>query len=308
MLIINLIAIILIIFGVFVIFELSPEKIGSDLLSFLNKDKTLKQRVKIAQGKAKKSKLQTALSDMYGALKATNSENKFAVLISVSVLGLVAGCVFAALIGNIIIVPVFALVSFVLPYGYAKGLASSYNKQLSEELETALSIITTSYISNEDIIYAIENSIDHIRQPVKQVFKEFLGKTKLINSNVKLAIAQMKDNVNNEVFWEWCDNLIECQDNITLKHTLQPLTARLADIRIVNAELTVMLSSPRKEYITMLIMLFANIPLLYLLNKEWCMTLFETFAGQLVLGITAIVCVITAILCYKFTQPIEFKR
>ena len=31
-----------------------------------------------------------------------------------------------------------------------------------------------------------------------------------------------------------------------LKHTLQPLTARLADIRIVNAELSVMLASPRK--------------------------------------------------------------
>lgn len=308
MILFNLIAIILIIFGVFIMFGLSPEQIGNDLLKIMYKEKSLQYKVRTAQGKVKKSKIQTALSDIYGALKATNSENKFAALISASVLGLIAGCLFAALIGNIIIVPVFALVSFILPYGYAKGLASSYNKHLSDELETALSIITTSYISNEDIIYAIENSINHIRQPVKQVFKEFLGKTKLINSNVKLAIAQMKDSVNNEVFKEWCDNLIECQDNITLKHTLQPLTARLADIRIVNAELAVMLSSPRKEYITMLIMLFANIPLLYLLNREWCMTLFETFAGQLVLGITAIVCMITAILCYKFTQPIEFKR
>jgi Flp pilus assembly protein TadB len=187
-------------------------------------------------------------------------------------------------------------------------LAAIYNKQLSEELETALSIITTSYMSNDDIIYAIEHSVEHIRQPVKEVFKEFLGKTKMINSNVKLAIAQMKDSIKNEVFHEWCESLIECQDNITLKHTLQPLTARLADIRIVNAELAVMLSSPRREYITMVIMILANIPMLYLLNKEWCMTLFETFAGQLVLGITAMVCVVTGILCYKYTQPIEFRR
>ena len=308
MIIIKLTAIILIIFGITVIFELSPEQIGSDLLTLLHRDKSLKQMVKSAQGKAKKSKLQRALSDMREAMKATGSENKFAVLISISVVGLVVGSLFAAMIGNVIFIPTFALVSFVLPYGYAKALAAAYNKQFANELETALSIITTSYISNQDIIFAVENSIDHIRQPVKQVFKEFLGKTKLINSNVKLAISQMKDSVNNEVFHEWCDNLIACQDNITLKHTLQPVTARLADIRIVNAELAVMLASPRKEYVMMLILLFANIPLLYLLNKEWCMALFETFAGQLVLGLTAIVCVITAILCYKFTQPIEFKR
>jgi len=305
---INLIAVSLVIFGVFFALGLTPESIGNDLLNFLNKEKSLKRQVLEAQGKVKKSKLQAALSDMYNALKATGSENRFAALLSISVLGLVAGCLFAAMIGNIIFVPVFAMLSFILPYGYAKALAAAYNKQVSEELETALSIITTSYISNDDIIYAIEHSIEHIRQPVKQVFKEFLGKTKLINSNVKLAINQMKERINNEVFKEWCDNLIECQDNNTLKHSLQPLTARLADIRIVNAELAVMLSGPRREYITMVVMLIANIPMLYVLNKEWCMTLFNTFAGQLALGITAMVCVVTGIFCYKYTQPIEFKR
>jgi Flp pilus assembly protein TadB len=296
------------IFGVFVIFGLTPEQIGNDLLVLLRKDKSLAYKVKLAQGKAKKSKLQSALNEMYNALKATGSENKFAVLISISALGLIAGCLFAAIIGNIIFVPAFAMISFILPYGYAKMLASAYHKQLADELETALSIITTSYISNENLIHAVESSIDHIRQPVKQVFKEFIGKTKLINSNVKLAITQMKDSIDNEIFKEWCDNLIECQDNITLKHTLQPLTARLADVRIVNAELAVMMASPRREYAMMLVLLLGNIPLLYLLNKEWCMALFETFAGQLVLGITSIVIMITGILCYKFTQPIEFKR
>jgi Flp pilus assembly protein TadB len=308
MLLINLVSVILIIFGISVLFGLTPERIGNDLIAFLRKEKSLSHQIKVAQGKIKKSKLQTALNEMYNALKATGSENKFAVLISLSAIGMIVGCLFAAMIGNIIFVPAFVMISFILPYGYAKMLATAYHKHMADELETALSIITTSYISNEDIIYAVESSIDHIRQPVKEVFKEFLGKTKLINSNVKLAISQMKNGINNEIFAEWCDNLIECQDNITLKHTLQPLTARLADVRIVNAELSVLMASPRREYATMLVLLLGNIPLLYLLNKEWCMSLFETFAGQLVLGATSIVIMITGILCYKFTQPIEFRR
>jgi Flp pilus assembly protein TadB len=304
----NVFAVVLVIAGVFFLLGLSPDVISRDILSFIHKKESLGYKAAIVQGRAKRSKLRVALSDMYNALKATGSENKFAVMLTMSLLGFAAGCVFAAVINNIIFVPVFAVISFALLYGYAKSLAAAYNKQISEELETALSVITTSYMSNEDIIFAVENSIDHIRQPVQQVFKEFLAKTKLINSNVKLAISQMKNSINNEVFREWCDNLVECQDNITLKHTLQPITSRLADIRVVNVELSTMLMNPRKEFLVMMVMTIANFPLLLLLNRDWGMTLFNTVVGQFVLGITAIVCIITTILCFKFTQPIEFKR
>ena len=117
----------------------------------------------------------------------------------------------------------------ILPYAYVNILLANYNRRISEELETALSIITTNYVSNDDIIFAVEQSIDYINPPVQQAFRKFLTQTKLINSNVKLAIEQLKSEINNEVFHEWCDSLIECQDNVTLKKTLQPITAQLSD-------------------------------------------------------------------------------
>ena len=43
--------------------------------------------------------------------------------------------------------------------------------------------------------------------------------------------------VDNEIFWEWCDTLIQCQDDRTLKDTLLPIVAKLTDVRIVNSEL-----------------------------------------------------------------------
>jgi Flp pilus assembly protein TadB len=306
--IINVFAVILVIVGLFFLLGLTPDVISRDILSFVHKKESLSYKAAIVQGRAKRSKLRIALSDMHNALKATGSENKFAVLLTLSLLGFAGGCVIAAMINNIIFVPVFAVISFTLPYGYAKGLAAVYNKQISEELETALSVITTAYMANEDIIFAVENSVEHIRQPVQQVFKEFLAKTKLINSNVRLAISQMKNSINNEVFHEWCENLIECQDNITLKHTLQPITSRLADIRVVNVELSTMLMNPRREFLIMMLMTIGNFPMLLLLNRDWGIVLFNTMVGQIVLGITAIVCIITTILCFKFTQPIEFRR
>ena len=178
----------------------------------------------------------------------------------------------------------------------------------TEELETALSIITTNYVSNDDIIYAVEQSIDYINPPVQQAFRKFLTQTKLINSNVKLAIEQLKGEINNEIFHEWCDSLIECQDNVTLKKTLQPITTKLSNVRIINAELRNMLMSPRREHVMMVFILLANYPILYFLNSDWFKVLTDTFVGQMVNSIVAIVVIVTVILAYKYTQPIQYKR
>ena len=195
-----------------------------------------------------------------------------------------------------------------LPYAYVNVLLSNYNRRISEELETALSIITTNYVSNDDIIYAVEQSIDYINPPVQQAFRKFLTQTKLINSNVKLAIEQLKGEINNEIFHEWCDSLIECQDNVTLKKTLQPITTKLSNVRIINAELRNMLMSPRREHVMMVFILLANYPILYFLNSDWFKVLTDTFVGQVVNSIVAIVVIITVILAYKYTQPIPYKR
>ena len=242
------------------------------------------------------------------ALVATHSENKFSLLISVSIIGICVGFLLAALLQNLLIIPLCSGVCVILPYVYVNVLLSNYNRRISEELETALSIITTNYVSNDDIIYAVEQSIDYINPPVQQAFRKFLTQTKLINSNVKLAIEQLRGEINNEVFHEWCDSLIECQDNVTLKKTLQPITARLSDVRIVNAELRNMLISPRREHIMMVFILLANYPILYFLNADWFTVLTDTFVGQIVNSIVAIVVIVSVILAYRYTQPIEYKR
>lgn len=252
---------------------------------------------------------QQAVMNVRNALTATHSENKFSLLISASLIGICAGFLLAALLQNLLLIPIFSGICVVLPYAYVNMLLANYNRRISEELEPALSIITTNYVSNDDIIYAVEQSIDYINPPVQQAFRKFLTQTKLINSNVKLAIEQLKGEINNEVFHEWCDSLIECQDNVTLKKTLQPITARLSDIRIVNAELRNMLMSPRREHIMMVFILLANYPILYFINADWFSVLFDTIFGQVVNCIVAVVVIVTVILAYKYTRGnAEYNR
>lgn len=294
--------------GIIILLGITPEVITQDIMSLMSRERSLKYKVAQAQGKIKQNRLQRAIMNIKNALVATHSENKFSLLISVSIIGICVGFLLAALLQNLLIIPLCSGVCVILPYVYVNVLLSNYNRRISEEFETALSIITTNYVSNDDIIYAVEQSIDYINPPVQQAFRKFLTQTKLINSNVKLAIEQLRGEINNEVFHEWCDSLIECQDNVTLKKTLQPITARLSDVRIVNAELRNMLISPRREHIMMVFILLANYPILYFLNADWFTVLTDTFVGQIVNSIVAIVVIVSVILAYKYTQPIEYKR
>lgn len=294
--------------GIVVLLGITPEIVTNDIMSLLTRERSLKYKVAKAQGKVKQSKFQQLILNVRNALTATHSENKFSLMISFSVIGICAGFLLAALLQNLLIIPLACGVCIILPYSYVNVLLTNYNNRISNELETALSIITTNYVSNDDLISAVEQSIDYINPPVQQPFRKFLTQTKLINSNVKLAIENLKSEINNEVFHEWCDSLIECQDNITLKKTLQPITARLSDIRIVNAELKNLLMSPRKEHIMMVGITLANYPLLYLLNKEWFSVLTDTLAGQILNCIVGVIVIVTIALAYKYTQPIQYKR
>ena len=122
------------------------------------------------------------------------------------------------------------------------------------------------------------------------------------------SIKHLKERVNNSIFGEWCDTLIACQDDRTLKDTLMPIVAKLTDVRIANSEIKGLLSAARTEYFMMAGMVVANIPLLYFLNKDWYDALMNTTPGKMVLALSAFAIVITALFMFKWTKPVEYKR
>ncbi|MBR0302343.1 MAG: hypothetical protein IJQ80_00670, partial [Clostridia bacterium] len=88
----------------------------------------------------------------------------------------------------------------------------------------------------------------------------------------------------------------------------QAVVKKFADVRIVNSELKTMLSSVRNEYLVMVGLVVGNVPLLYLLNKDWYHALMFTLPGKIVLAVCAVVILVTALLMMKYTRPIEYKR
>ena len=130
----------------------------------------------------------------------------------------------------------------------------------------------------------------------------------MISSDTKASLRNLRDRIDNDIFAEWCDTLISCQDDRTLKDTLLPIVSKLTDVRIVNNELKTVLDAAKNEYLTMVLLVVGNIPLIYALNKEWFDSLMFTIPGKIVLAVCGMTILVTAGFMMKFTKPIEYRR
>ena len=308
MTIVYLVCFLLMVIATALLLGLTPEVITEDIMRFASPKKTLREKMLTAKGKRRSRKLTIELNRIRDALNSTGKGSQFTIALAGSLIGIIAGCVAAVAINNYFLIPAFAFAFALIPFGFAKRTINYYDKHIQEELETALSIITTSYVRNDDIVTAVEENVQYLKPPVKDILAGFVAENRMITSNVKQSIKHLKERVNNSIFGEWCDTLIACQDDRTLKDTLMPVVAKLTDVRIANSEIKGLLSAARTEYFMMAGMVVANIPLLYFLNKDWYDALMNTTPGKMVLALSAFAIVITALFMFKWTKPVEYKR
>lgn len=304
-----LIACIGMITGFFILIGISPMEFTDNIFKMLmSKPRSIKDEINETTKRKKISFFRREIAEVEEILRITGRERWFPIICALSLLFFAIGGSIAVILGNYFLVPVMAVGFMFLPFWYIRITQTHFKKDIAAELETALSIITTAYLRNEDILTAVEENMDYLNPPVLSVFKEFVSRIRFINPDITASLQEMKERIDNAVFREWCDALIACQFDRNLKTTLTPIVNKLSDMRIVNGELENMVFEPRKEFITMQILVLGNIPLLYFLNKDWYHTLMHTIMGQIVLAICAIAIFISTAFVIKLTQPIEYRR
>jgi len=304
-----LIACIGMITGSFILLRLSPIEFTDNIFKrLISKPKSIKDDINETTKQKKISLLKREITEIHSILKVTGREEKFPILCLLSLLLFAVGGSIAIILGNLFLIPVMAVGFMFIPFWYVRLTQTHFKKDIAAELETALSIITTAYLRNEDILTAVEENMNYLNPPVLSVFKEFVSKIKLVNPDITASLQDMKGQIENAVFREWCDALISCQFDRSLKTTLTPIVSKLSDMRVVNGELENMVFEPRKEFITMQILVLGNIPLLYFLNKDWYNTLMHTVMGQIILSVCVTAIFISTAFVIKLTQPIEYRR
>lgn len=305
MLTLRIFAFMALIVGAFRLFDIRFTDLFRD---FINKPQSIRTQIDEATNRKKKRFIVRQIEEVSEIMRLTDREDKIPVVFIACMIFAIAGTIIASLFDNVFLIPVLGIGMMCLPVWYIKLTASHFKKDISEELETALSVISSAYIRNEDIVTAVEENVHYLNPPIKNVFTDFLVQLKLIDSDVVKAIEGLKPKIDNDVFHEWCDALIQCQSDRNLKSTLTPIVTKLSDVRTVNTELELMLAEPRKEFIIMALLVVATIPILYFLNKDWYEVLMHTGIGKIVLAVDFAAIFICGAFVVKLTKPIEFRR
>ena len=288
--------------GAFLIFRISPMDFTLGVFRRLTAGpKSIRDEINETTHRKKPGLFRREISEAQTVLQATGKEERFPVLCAASLLLFAVGAGIAIIMNNLLLVPVLAAGMMFLPFWYIKLTAGHYRKAVTAELETALSIITTAYLRSEDLQTAVEENINYLNPPVHGVFRSFLTRIKHIDPDMNAALAELKSAIDNEV-WR------ACQYDHSMKSTLNPIVAKLSDMRTINGELENLVFAPRKEFVSMAALVVLNIPLLYFLNKDWYTTLMSTVPGKAVLAVCAAAIFLSFARVVKLTQPIEYRR
>lgn len=307
--IILLIACVGMIIGIFLLLSMSPMEFTDSIFqNILSKPRSIRNEINENTGRRKMSFFRKEVTEVESILKITGREHKFPMLCALSLLLFAVGAAIGVLFGNFFLVPVLGVGFLFLPFWYVRLTQTHFKKDIAAELETALSIITTAYLRNEDILTAVEVNMDYLNPSVLSIFKGFVYQIKMINPDITAGLHDMRGQIENVVFREWCDAMIACQYDRSLKTTLTPIVSKLSDMRVVNGELDNMVFEPRKEFICMQFLVLGNIPLLYFLNKDWYHTLMHTMLGQIILAVCFVSIFISTAFVIRLTQPIEYRR
>ena len=302
---IQIVIFLLIVNGLFTLFEVR----FIDFLHILApaQKSTLQDDVDVLLGKPAKGFINKETMEIEQLLKTTGREGRFNLIKRVSLFLFALGAVIALLLNNPFMIPILGAGFAFTPVWYLRSTAIAYKKHLNEELETAISVITTSYLRTGDLLRAVRENIPYLNPPVKSHFEAFITESEMLNANMISTINSLKMKIPNQIFHEWCNTLIQCQSDRSMKNTLTFTVQKFSDMRIIQSDLEAIINEPRKEAIAMMFLVIGNIPLLYILNHSWFETLLFTVPGKITLAICS------AIVLYSFTKimqisrPIEYK-
>lgn len=302
---IQLIMFLLIVNGLFALFSIR----SNDFLHVLaaSRKSTLKDDVDVLLGKPAKGFFNRETLEIEQLLKATGREGRFTLVKRASVLLFALGAVLALLMNNPFLIPILGAGFAFAPVWYLRSTAAAYKKHLNEELETAISVVTTSYLRSGDLLKAVRENVPYLNTPVRSAFEAFVTESEMLNANMISTINTLKMKIPNRIFHEWCNTLIQCQSDRSMKNTLTFTVQKFSDMRIIQSELEAIINEPKKEAFAMMFLVAGNIPLLYVLNHAWFETLMFSTPGKITLALCAAILLFSFTRIMQLSRPIEYK-
>lgn len=272
----------------------------------LAKRLSLKQLREELLGLKKLSTAKRLESEVGRALAYEGRTNALWGIKRVSFCGSAAGVAIAAAMRNVFLMPVLAAAGWFIPMWLVKGRNSKYQARIAVDLEAGLSVITSSYLRKSDIVLAVEENMSYLPASIAAPFRAFLVNTRMVSADVPAALYQLRRSFPQDVFQNWCDVMIQCQENTLMQALLQPTLQSFADLREIQAEFDTQVAFVRKDTITLCVGVLVAL-LIFCSVSDWFQILYTTIPGKGVLAGVVLAILFAINKAIEMTEPLSFK-
>lgn len=276
----------------------------------IRRKRTLKSTAEAYGNKQKKHRFFVAaeIASARELLKETKKEKGYTRMIASCVVLSIVGILAAVfLLKNMIAVPVLGIVGMLIPIWQQKLYRNKYEKYVDVQLESAVSLVTTSYIRGNNIIEAVKENISSFDDIIKEPFERFVAET-AINPDITDCIKNLQASFKNSIFYEWCDVLIKTYENSEVKENLVAVAKKFSTVRIIQSELDAETANTLSDYIILILTVIAIYPLVWLVNKTWFAMYLNTVAGHVCVVISCVVVVYAVAKVISLLRPVKFER
>lgn len=309
--IVFLIALLLLFVGIFLISykPRSNDKKSREQKKLIREGISLKDKIDIIKGKnsSKNNLLKNYFFDIKLILAKMNRVDNWGKLKMISLFFGVAGLSVSIIIDNylmvMLLVPLFAM----LPFQYTKYKYKKHLKMLEEELETALSLITISYMRTQSFVTSVQECIPSLPPIVKRYFEDFLLEVTVIDANVDTALINLKTKIENRTFQQWIDRVVVCQENRNVIPSLQGYVDEFSNNRSIQKELDAEIYSAKIEMYMMIGFVFLTPVILFAMQRQAFNHLFTDTVGKITMFVSYLLVVIVFVLTQKIAKPVQFR-
>ncbi|EOE7347215.1 hypothetical protein PV669_16430 [Clostridioides difficile] len=305
----NLALFLLILTGLFLIFNISIKDYTENIQAFYEREKkkSIKEKIEIATNKKREKGLTPLVRDTKAILKATNRVGMFSTICLISSSLLFIGILISITIRNYYLIPILSVGLSMLPFQYINFSAGFYRNQISEDLSISLSAITTAYSRNDDVIKSIEENVNLCNPSIKFAFDEFLIEVKCIRPDVVYSLENLKNKIDNDIFREWVKRAIKCQKDRTLKSLLMSTVSKFSIVKIYNEKIHHNTYLPVKRFALMTLITYGFLGSFFFMEKEWWNILTDTIQGKIGVSVIVLWTFISIVNIVKICMPIDYK-
>lgn len=280
--------------GLFFLTGVRPQDISEKLKKPFERKVATRQKIHFITGK-KLTPVQRMMEEAITMLDASGMGEQVSSYRNLSIVLAVAGFLFGMVIDNI-------LVSFVLGIGLAmtplviiRLRTADYKRMVNEKLELAMSSVTNSYVATGNLLTAVERVLPMLPSPVNDIFRRFVTDMQFVDSNTVRAIQRMREASDNWYWTEWCNALIQCQDDVSLNRTLAGIVERLSEMRQIQLEVDTTLRKHMSDYVITVLLVLGSIPMMSFMIDDWYDMLMHTLPGKITLAIVLATVLATAL-------------